>query len=265
MKDASSTIEALNADWKKFFEEFHFQPHPRFLNTVENLSDPDSVAEYVKGYFLITGDSNADAVAAKCETTEARCLFGRTSSMHPSQRMNARLDIFYSRLMNGCDDLAMKALGMLPDAETVWCDYETGKDEAFAKYSVMTYHRRMESHDALFWKFGFDKGGKPAFFDTPLASAMKKGKEVIFQHVNLLPLACQEQLREVTDGKTFEAKSKKIAIKLGFRVVATMNLLTNDGRTLTLSPFLADRASSIREVKIDTDTCAVLAFGHDLK
>ena len=261
MNDAPATIEALIPDWKAFFEEFNFQPHPRFINTVANLSNPDSVAEYVRGYFLITGDSNADAVAAKCETSEARCLFGRTSSMRPSQRMNARLDVFYSRLTNGCDDLAMKALGLLPDAETVWCDYEIGKDEAFAKYSVMKYHRKIESHDALFRKFCFDKDGKPAFLDTPLSTAMKEGRNVIFQHVNLLPKSCQKQLCNVLDGKTdVMIGAIPMTIKPGFRVVATMDLLANDGRPLALSASLADRASSICEVKIDADTYANLAF-----
>ena len=254
MNNTEKTLQLVN-DWNAFFAGFKFKPHPRFLNTVANKADADSVAEYVKGYFMITGNPEADAIAKKCEDDDAKDLFARTSSMRPSVQMNARLDIFYSRLSNGCDDLLMKAAGVLPDVETVWCDYETGTDESFAKYFFESFHRTMETHGALFRKFGRGKDGTPTFIETPLTSAMKNGVAVILQHINLLPIACQHQVYGITDQKesvTIGGIPDALSIKPGFRIVATMNLLAN-GRTLPLSTRLADRASSIREFTVDAE------------
>ena len=254
MNNTEDTPQFVN-EWNAFFAGFKFKPHQRFLNTVANKADAASVAEYVKGYFMITGHPEADAVAKKCEDDDAKDLFARTSSMRPSVQMNARLDILYSRFSNGCDDLLMKAMGMLPDVETVWCDYETGTDESLAKYFFESFHRKTETHGALFRKFVRGNDGTPTSIDTPLTSAMRNGVAVILQHINLLPMACQQQIYGITDQKesvTIGGIPEVLSIKSGFKIVATMDLLAN-GRISPLSKRLADRASSIREFTADAE------------
>lgn len=242
MSDNETKREELFKNWVEFFAEFRFDLNPRFFSTIVNQATPDAVKEYITGYFRITGDPESDAIGLKCESDAAKDLFARTASMRPASGMNARLDIFYSRFENGCDDLTMKALGLLPDAETVYGDYDTGDVKG------------------LFRESGVDGEGNPASFDTPLAAAMKNGSAVILEHINLLSLACQQELRSVTDERSsVTIGGEEYHIKPGFRIVATMNLLV-DRQVKPLSPWLANRASTIREFESDPETMASLVF-----
>ncbi len=152
MKESSAEITQLSQDWTEFLSEFEFELNPGFLNSVANQSDQDSVAEYVKGYFRIIGDPNAEAIAVKCKEESARGLFARTAALKPSGRMNDRLVIFYSRT-TGCDDLAMKEAGSLPDADIVWCEYENGSDvelEHFLRKNAPREMVKWAKHGHLF-------------------------------------------------------------------------------------------------------------------
>ena len=236
VRELADPVELVRT-WIKFFSEFHFNPQVRFINSLARCQDVNELNEYVIGYFSLTNNSYLNELQEKMKSDEYKELAERTYNT-TNKIINDRLEIYYGEPGGG---KTTKAIKDNPEAEVVIC------------HAAMT-------PDELFRGFDFTEEGKPTFKPCPLKNAMIEGKVVILDEINLLNEDCRRALQALCDGKeSISINNEEIAIKPGFRVVGTMNLVV-DEQVFGLPAPLVDRACRIQEFKMPASKLASLAI-----
>jgi hypothetical protein len=245
-KASGAEVSAAKA-WRMFLSDFGIKsPSARMLNTAANMAKGADIANYIVEYCRIAGNEYANdnddkgktTVAMKCKSTEAKALFDGIAKLAPESRINRRFALVYGEPGGGKTYGAMTAN---PGAEVVMC-------------------RSGMTDKELFLGFTF-KDGKPVFAENPLTRAMKEGKTVILDEINLLPEECLRALQAITDGKDrVTIDDCEVRIVEGFKIVGTMNYIVGGGDSRPLPPALVDRAESIREVALTDDMLAAISL-----
>ena len=228
---------ALVQKFIKFFSEFEFTPQVRMINSLANCASANDVRDYVTGYFDLTNNPFAKDVAAKVKSEEFKLLAEEIWGT-ADRKINKRFEIYYGEPGSG---KTTQAIAQYPDAAVVVC------------HAGMT-------PDELFRGFDFTTDGKPTFRPCPLRDAMKDGKVVILDEINLLNEDCRRTLQAICDEKTsVTINTDVVEIADGFKVVGTMNLFVNE-MCFPLPAPLVDRAETIREFSLTAAKVAKLAF-----
>ena len=237
-KPDRNVILELTKKWFNFFSEFHVRPQSRLLNSIFGCQKWQNVADLVIGYFSLTNHPDAAAIADKAKSAEFKELARASADVPMSTVINKRLIIFYGDPGTG---KTTKAIEMFPEA------------------AVMPCHSGMLSDD-LYRQFDFTDGdGKPVFKDSVLVTAMKEGRPVILDEINLLTLECLRAIQALLDNKTeVMIAGKKVEIKDGFMAIGTMNLEVG-GVTYGLPDPLVDRAAVIKKFELGPDEVAKIA------
>lgn len=234
-KPDKNIIMELTRKWFNFFSEFNFRPQARLLNSIFGCSKWQNVTDLVVGYFALINHPDAAAIADKAGSSEFKELARASADVPMTTVINKRLIIFYGDPGTG---KTTKAVEMFPDAAVVPC------------------HSGMLSDD-LYRQFDFTDGdGKPVFKDSVLVEAMKAGRPVILDEINLLTIDCLRTIQALLDNKSeVTIAGKKVEIKEGFMVIGTMNLDVG-GVTYGLPDPLVDRAAVIKKFALSPDEVA---------
>lgn len=232
--DFDLTEDEIKFEIKKlmnFFTEFDFQPNFRFVNTLANICRYQSIRDsinYVKNYFKLTDNSEANAISEKVESDEFINLLNKFHKVNVKKVINSRFKLYYGAAGSGKTTKAVKESNF-----------------------TMVCHSAMLPSD-LMEDFKFEDG-KPAFRPSALQIAMTEGKIICLDEINLLPFESLRFLQSILDGKKeFEYKGKTIEIKDGFEVIGTMNLSIN-GQIYGLPEPLVDRAFELKEFVLNEE------------
>lgn len=244
---ASPAEIAVSKAWRMFLSDFGIKSAScRMLNTAANMSKGADIGRYVLEYLRIAGNEYANdngekaktTVSLKCMSQEAQMLFESVAKLTPESRINRRFALVYGEPGGGKTYSAMAAN---PGAEVVLC-------------------RSGMTDKELFLGFTF-RDGKPVFEENALTRAMREGKTVILDEINLLPEECLRALQAITDGKDrITIDDCEVRIAEGFKIVGTMNYIVGGGESRPLPPALVDRAESIREVVLSDDMLAAISL-----
>lgn len=233
------TIDGAEAvrKWNKFFSEFNFTPQVRFINSIARCGSAKEVSDYIIGYFSLTNNSYANELKEKMKSDEYK-LMAEEIYNTTNKVINSRFEVYYGEPGGGKTTYAQKKY---PNADLVLC------------HSNMT-------PDELFRGFDFTEDGKPTFKPCPVKEAMKNGKPIILDEINLLNEDCRRTLQGICDQKPFVTiNDERIEIKPGFKIIGTMNLVV-DEQVFGLPAPLVDRAEKIEEFSMTPSRVAALAF-----
>ncbi len=237
---------AIVKKWKNFMSEFGFVPQARFLNSLARMKKASEVKDYVIGYFALTNNSYLNDLKEKVKSAEftdmAEEIVNSTNKV-----INSRLDILYGAAGGG---KTTSAIQDNPEAKVVVCHSNMTPDELFRGF----YFEEIKDKD------GNTIGSCPVFRGCALKDAMMNGKTVILDEINLLTMDCLRTLQAVCDCKdSVTIGDEVIAIKPGFKVVGTMNLIV-DEQVFGLPGPLVDRCSKIAEFIMSDKRLAEIAF-----
>lgn len=231
-------IDAVN-NMQKFFSEFKFNPAARFVNTAARQASPYEVKQYVTGYVKLINNVDANDIIEKLKSPEFDQIATDLIKYPPTKRINTRLDIYFGDAGTG---KTTKAIDEYPNADIVPCNASMLPDELMRTFDFN------------------DENGNPVFKPSSLRLAMEAGKPIIFDEINLLSFDCLRLLQTLTDGKsTINYNGDTIAVKEGFKIIGTMNLVVND-QVYNLPEPLVDRADKIKEFKLSVDELTAYAF-----
>ena len=202
---------------------FGFAIDPRTINTLKYADDP--AAFIVKAMELEGFDETLTKDAAKqCTNGEAVELF-KAAKAAPSMsgKINKRLEVFYGPAGTGKTTLA---LSENPSAKVMAGSAGLDPDDLFTIIDPAT-----------------KKWAK-----TDLAIAMERGEPIIIDEINLYNAVVLQRLQAVTDNKAaIVDRAIELPIADGFKIVATMNLETNMGKTPLPDP-LVSRCARIERI-----------------
>jgi len=202
---------------------FGFAIDPRTINTLKYADDP--AAFIVKAMELEGFDETLTKDAAKqCTNGEAVELF-KAAKAAPSMsgRINRRLEVFYGPAGTGKTTLA---LSENPNAKVMAGSAGLDPDDLFTIIDPAT----------------------KTWAKTDLALAMERGEPIIIDEINLYNAVVLQRLQAVTDNKSaIVDRGIELPIADGFKIVATMNLETNMGKTPLPDP-LVSRCARIERI-----------------
>lgn len=102
--------------------------------------------------------------------------------------------------------------------------------------------------------------GAPVYKDSDFMIAVKTGRTIILDEINLCNDEVLRALQTLSDNKQyFNYKGQRIEIKDGFKIIGTMNLSVN-GCIYALPEPLVDRAGLIKEFTLNAENLALRAF-----
>ena len=223
---SDQALRSLCAKLIDFFREFDYAPSYRFVNTLAFVKDKPT---YVKNYFKVMNHRNADGIAEKVKSSEFANICNTLARCKPTDKINDRITIFF---------------GMSGAGKTVLCEKLSSK--------VIPCSSNMQPKD-LMQIFDFTDDGKATFRKSDLWEAMENGTTIGFDEFNMLPYESLKFLQSLTDNKKeicYEGHTIKIAP--GFKIIGTMNLVTDDG-TFPIPTAIADRAEVIQEFTLSAD------------
>lgn len=204
-----------------FFTEFNFSPSIRFLNSFCR----EKSETYVDNYFHVINSPYAEEISHKMTSPEFKEIENFLFQQEVAKKINNRFKIYYGPQGTGKTTQALRET----EGKCIVCN------------SSMLPSDIME--DFVF------SDGKPTFQWSAFARAMMEGKTITMDEINLLPFESLRFLQGIFDGKKeFIYKGKTVAIKEGFKVIGTMNLIVN-GVIFGLPEPLVDRCEEI--VKFD--------------
>ena len=238
-----AVIKAFHIDavgrLQKFFSEFKFTPAARFVNTLARSEDVPAAKQYISSYVKLINNCDMSDIIEKCKSPEFEQIVVDLLKYPPKNQINNRLDIYFGDAGTGKTTYAIKNN---PDASVVPCNSSLLPDELMRTFDFN------------------DENGHPVFKPSVLQAAMKEGKTVIFDEINLLSFDCLRLLQILTDGKDeITYNNEKIEIKDGFKIIGTMNLTVND-QVYNLPEPLVDRCEEIKEFTLSTEQLADYAF-----
>ena len=207
-----------------FCKDFEYKPDPRLLNSLKHEKDPQQFM--LNSMELIGMDSDLLMKAKeKFRSPEWKNLLNQLKELKTThERINKRLEIFYGQAGTG---KTTKAIMENPTAKVIIASAAQDPDEMFTHFNPETRK----------WEL------------TELTKAMEgdgeHGESVVINELNFYPQECHKRLQGVLDEtKEFIDHGILIHIRDGFKIVATMNLVTNQGE-ITLPDPLVSRASRI--------------------
>lgn len=224
---------------RKFFSEFTFKPNARFVNTLANMRSVSEIAAYTVGYTKLINNPDAGAIEEKIKSPEWNEIADKLCRVAPSKKINNRLSIYFGDAGTG---KTTAAITENPGAPVVTCNASILPDELLRTFDFN------------------DESGNPVFKPSTLRNCMVEGKPIIFDEINLLSFDCLRLLQTLTDGKeNFDYNGETVAIKDGFKIIGTMNLVVNE-QVYSLPDPLVDRAMEIKEFILSDKDLAVYAF-----
>ena len=213
----------------------------RFFNTLVFEAKAGRAREYISNYFKLIDNPCYPDLIKKLDSPEFNEIIKELKTVNPSEKINKRLVIYFGNQGTG---KTTKAIKESPNAR------------------IMNCNSSLEPSDLL-ETFDFNNStGAPVYKHTPLFDAIEEGNEVILEEMNLLTYDCLRAIQTLLDNKeTFDYKGRKIEIKDGFKVIATMNLDVN-GSICSLPEPLVDRAERLIEFEPSDEMIAILSFGE---
>ena len=213
-----------------FCKDFVFKPDPRLLNTMRHCSSKDEATELLINSMELDGFPTEDIEEARNKTRSPEWGDIYKSLMAcplTHAKVNQRLAIYYGPAGTG---KTTKAIEDNPDATRIVASPTQDPSELFTRNVVN------------------DHGGVDVVL-TEIGKAMTDGKPIIIDELNLYQMCVLTRLQGITDGgKKLTDNGVEIEIADGFKIIATMNLETNMGKTPLPDP-LVSRAGEI--VKMD--------------
>ena len=219
-----------------FFKEFDFEPSIRFVDTLSKQVQTKGMnggINYINRYFELIDTPYLNAIRQKLQSEECKDMLMcyALPEMHTNKNVNNRLDIYYGPAGTG---------------KTTQAAFESSG-------RVVPCHSGMMPEDLL-EVFDFnDVNGNPVYKPSALQIAMKEGKKVCLDEINLLPFETVRFLQTLTDGKSsIIFKDQVIQIRSGFKIIGTMNLKVGN-QIFPLPAPLVDRAENIVKYSITPD------------
>lgn len=226
-EELKNSIQSL----MNFFTEFDFEPNFRFINTFSyqcNKSNKEA-KDYLRNYFELSDNPMTNQLINKMDSTEFSNIVSSFSKVTPNHKVNNRFKLYYGSAGTG------KTTKALEEADN----------------NCMVCHSAMLPSD-LMEDFKFEEG-KAQFTPSALQKAIKEGKEIVLDEINLLPFESLRFLQSILDGKKhFSYKGEDIEIKDGFKVIGTMNLKVN-GSIFSLPEPLIDRAEELKKFNLTAE------------
>ena len=221
-----------------FFNEFKFTPNFRFINTLAFL-EVNRAKEFVLNYFKLIDSVYTENVEFKVEQPQFSTMIEKLYALdRPSKRINKRFKLYYGSQGTGKTTKAAKEC-----------------DDVMVCHSAILPQDIMEDFDFV--------DGKAIFKPSKFQMAMREGKKICMDEINLLPYDSLRFLQSVLDGKeSFVYKGEEIKIADGFQVIGTMNLVVN-GVVFSLPEPLIDRAADLVEFKLTADDLVNALWSED--
>ena len=212
-----------------FCKDFEFKPDPRLINTLRHLPNATEAGEFIVNTMELIGMpvEIIDSATPKFKSPEWREIFAEMKACPVSHgKINQRLAIYYGPAGTGKTTLAEQ----LYKCPKIIASPTQDPSELFTRNVVN------------------DHGGVDLVL-TEIGQAITEGKPIIIDEANLYQSVVLQRLQGVTDGgKSFVDNGREIEIADGFKVIMTLNLETNYGKTPLPNP-LVSRAGEI--VKMD--------------
>ena len=219
---------SLVSDFLTYFKDFVFDPSPRGLNNMRFVKDID---EYLLSFMEIinTPEELLERAKHSFRSAEWKSLKKRLSALPKTEtRINQRLIIKYGKAGTG---KTTDAIRQYPNAVKIVGSASADPDDLFTR---------------------FDPSSK-TYVLTELSEAMVNGKPIIIDEANLYNSVVLARLQGVLDNTTsIVDRGIEIEIKDGFKVIITMNLETNLGKTPLPDP-LVSRATEIENYNKQQD------------
>ena len=238
---AVEAVEKLTA----FLSEFsHFRDgvSARLVNTFARSPDR---AQYLTAYCKVSAMEDAPELLEKMKSPEFQEVCNSFDALGKTpQPVNRRFAVFYGAPGGG---KTFAARGV------------AAKANGDGKVQLVPCSPSMDAADTLYaYRLDY-KSGRKGYIPTALLSAMRDGRVVVLDEINLLPMEARMFLQNILDNKdSVNVMGEEIAIKPGFMVIGTMNLETGNG-TQPLPLPLCDRAAVIQEFRMTSAQCAVSA------
>ena len=205
-------------------------PDTRQINSLRFLSTAAEGGQYLANCLELIGQPSdmLELCKAKCKSAEWKNIFEELKACPLSHgRFNQRLEIFYGPAGTG---KTSRAIAENPTATRIVASATQDPSELFTRNVVN------------------DHGGVDVVL-TELGQAMVDGKPIIIDEVNLYQQCVMTRLQGATDGGKFLTDNGvNLTIKDGFKIVGTMNLETNLGKTALPDP-LVSRAAKVEKME----------------
>lgn len=229
-EDKKSVIEDKKArqelaiNFITFCKDFEYKPDPRLLNSLKYEKDPEQFM--LNSMELIGMDSDLIMKAKeKFRSLEWKNLLKQLKELKPTHdRVNKRFEIFYGQAGTG---KSTRAEHENPKAKIIVASASQDPDELFTCFNPET--RKWELTD----------------FSKAMEGDGIHGESIVVNEFNFYCSESHKRFQGVLDNtKEFIDHGITIHIRDGFKIVATMNLVTNQGE-VTLPDPLVSRASRI--------------------
>jgi len=212
--------DALAKSIITFCKDFEFVPDPRLLNSLLYESNP---SDFIVNSMELVGYDEDLLNRAKDKFTsyEWKEIMKTLKSLAPSHnRFNQRLEIKFGSAGTGKTTAAMAEY---PKAHKLVASASADPDDLFTFFDPATKNYEL----------------------TDIAKAMTNGEPIIIDEANLYNAVVLQRLQGITDS-TDSIYDRGIELKIadGFKIIMTLNLETNFGKTPLPNP-LVSRASKI--------------------
>lgn len=225
-KEQMANADKVAKQIMTFCKDFEFKPDPRLINSLRYCKNAQEAGEMIANSMELIGmpDEILSTAAPKFSSREWAEIFSGLKACPTSHgKINNRLEIYYGPAGTGKTTLAEKTY---KGCKKIVASATQDPSELFTR-NVVNEH-----------------GGVDLVL-TELGEAMTNGEPIIVDEANLYNIAVLTRLQGVTDnGARFFDNGREIVIKDGFKVIVTMNLETNYGKTPLPTP-LVSRAGLI--------------------
>jgi len=210
-----------------FCKDFEYKPDPRFMDTLIDVKDIDN---YFIDFMQLTNyDSELVEMAkSKFKSAEWKEIKKQLSKIvRKNEKINKRLAIYYGSAGTGKTTTALKEY---PSAVKIVGSASQDPDDVFTR---------------------FDPASKD-YVLTEIGNAMVNGLPIIIDEGNLYNQVVWQRLQGCLDNsEKVSDRNRELTIKNGFKVIVTMNLETNLGKTPLPNPVVS-RAMEIRNFDLST-------------